>query len=152
MATPAETEPLKAGVGWVAKHWPRTRLAHEGMMLEKINRQNRIVETLARNTMTGDTADVTGWPGNEGDDAMGVNIGDHIHYHQALSEQTETPAAAAAETPLKLSTWLPYLVAAATAIGGYYAGQKTETAVVQPPAVNVDKDAYGIELQHYIPK
>ncbi len=50
---PPEGNAVKQGVDWVAKHWVRVRLAHEGMMLEKIQRQNRIVEVNARNTMTG---------------------------------------------------------------------------------------------------
>ena len=74
---------MKQGVDWVAKHWPRVRLAHEGFMLDKIVRQSRIVEQLAQNSMTGDVENVDAWPGHEGDDDMGVKIGDEIHYHAA---------------------------------------------------------------------
>lgn len=94
--TPAEDKDnaLKRGVDWVAKHWPRVRLGHEGMMLEKIQRQSRCVETLARNTMTGKMGDVTGWPSSGEEEDMGVNIGDHIHYHMpATSSEANGEAA-----------------------------------------------------------
>ena len=93
-----ERTPLQGGVDWVAKHWPRVRLGHEGFMLDKIQRESRIVEQLAKNAMTGKKKDVDVWPGNDGDDAMGVNIGDHIHYHQVLPpEPTPEPVAQAPE-------------------------------------------------------
>ena len=62
-------------------------------MLEKIQRQNRIVEVNARNTMTGKVDDTEGWP-ESGDDSMGVDIGDqiHNHYYPAPPAPIETPA------------------------------------------------------------
>ena len=123
-------------------------------MLDKIARQTRIVETSARNAMTGNMADLSGWPGSEGEDAMGVNIGDHIHYHQTATEPaaTQPPAAVAGDNSQSLlSKALPYLLAVATGVGGYYFAQ--QPSPTQPPAtVSADKDAYGIELQHYIPE
>ena len=128
-------------------------------MLDKIDRQHRIVETLARNTMTGDMKNVAGWPGNEGDDAMGVNIGDHIHYHQAPAQTPASPEITAqpvvsASTKSILFKWLPYLLAVAGATGGYFAGeQQTPTIPPQQPAsVSLDKDIYGITLEHYTPE
>lgn len=144
---PPQTSPLRSGLGWIAKYWPRIRLGHEGLMLEKIARQNRIVETLARNTMSGNMGDVTGWPGNAEEDAMGVNIGDHIHYHKAEPAPASPPVAES-----QLSKWLPYAVAAALAVGGYYLGRQSPTIpVVLRPTPAADKNSYGIELQHYIP-
>jgi len=91
---PTETNAVKAGVDWVAKHWPRVRLGHEAVILNKIERQNRIVETLARNSMTGEMQDTTGWPDSEGDDRMGVKIGDRIENHYHLpAESRETQSA-----------------------------------------------------------
>jgi hypothetical protein len=90
--------PLQNQIDWVAKHWARVRLGHEGVMLDKIHRQARIVEQLAQNQMTGDMGNTDAWPGHEGDDDMGVNIGDHIHYH-APPEQPSEPAAAQPVTP-----------------------------------------------------
>ena len=57
-----DRSPLQRGVDWVAKHWPRLRLGHEGFMLDKIQRQQRCVEVSARNAMTGDNQDTNGWP------------------------------------------------------------------------------------------
>lgn len=89
---PPEGNAVKQGVDWVAKHWVRVRLAHEGMMLEKIQRQNRIVEVNARNTMTGKVDDVTDWPSREGKE-MGVDIGDHItHHHYPAPPPLPSPA------------------------------------------------------------
>jgi len=147
-------DPLEAGVGWVAKHWPRIRLGHEGLMLDKIDRQHRIVETLARNTMTGDMKDVAGWPGNEGDDAMGVNIGDHIHYHQAVEPvaKQQAVAPAATTTPLwqKLLTSAAMLASGAGAGAGvpWLLGAFDRPAVVQPAATAIDTDTqYELSIQ-----
>jgi hypothetical protein len=63
-------------------NWARMRLGHEGMMLEKIQRQNRIVEHLAAQTRDGK---FTGGPVPsvpEGED-MGVSIGNETHNHYA---------------------------------------------------------------------
>lgn len=158
-ATMEEPTPLKAGVGWVAKHWPRVRLAHEGLMVDKIQRQSRIVEQLARNTMTGDNQDVSGWPGHEGDDSMGVNIGDHIHYH-AASEQpapqqppatpaptSAAPAAATPPTEQPKSVWRTWLARTALVAGGLglgaggLAGYNAMTADDENPAVAVEQPA-----------
>lgn len=80
---PPEGNAIKQAVDWAAKHWARVRLAHEGMMLEKIQRQNRIVEVDARNAMTGKVDDVADWPSSEGNE-MGVDIGDTIHNHYSI--------------------------------------------------------------------
>jgi hypothetical protein len=113
---------LKAGVDWVAKHWPRVRLGHEGMMLEKIGRQNRIVEVAARNTMTGKMDDTEGWPSDEEDEDMGVNIGDEIHHHHYPAPPAEAateppPLGGESSTPAKtlLEKAAPYLLAATLA-------------------------------------
>ena len=100
------------------RNWAYTRLGHEGMMLDKIDRQNRIVEVLARNAATGDVGDVRGWP--EGDD-MGVNIGNEIHYHgthaqQASTQSAEAPKPAAPSPAVKL--W-PWALAAAAGLAGF---------------------------------
>ena len=71
-------------------------------MLDKIQRQSRIVEQLAKNTMTGDAENTDDWPGNDGEDAMGVNIGDHVHYHyppQETPTASEPQDAAPSEPP-----------------------------------------------------
>jgi len=66
----------------IKRNWANARLAHEGMMLEKIRRQNRIAELDARNAMTGETENTEGWPQTDGKgDDMGVSIGNENHYH-----------------------------------------------------------------------
>ena len=154
ITTPSPLDPLKSGLGWVAKHWPRIRLGHEGMMLEKIDRQNRIAQTLARNSMTGNMGDVAGWPGDEGDDKMGVSIGDHVHYHQSVEPRppaTVPPATPAPTAESPWSQWLPYIMAAALGAGGYYVGNQ-QTTIQQPTPVVSDREAYGIQLRHYVPE
>jgi hypothetical protein len=54
------------------------RVAHTGMMLEKMNRQNRRVERLEKFAATADVKDLDA-PEDEED--MGVNIGNEYHYH-----------------------------------------------------------------------
>lgn len=130
------------------RNWANARLGHEGMMLEKIMRQNRFVEVSARNAMTGTPGDTNGLPSmsGEGDD-MGVNIGNEIHYH-VTSPQTE-PAAKTGETPLSLMTpslmskAMPYALAAALGLGGIALGmcwQQGSPPPATPGAVDNSKD------------
>lgn len=67
-------------------NWVRTRLGHEGMMLDKILRQNRIVEQLAAQTRDGKFSGGPIPSVPEGED-MGVAIGNetHNHYHGTKS-------------------------------------------------------------------
>jgi len=122
--TTTAPDPLKAGVGWLAKHWPRLRLGHEGFMLEKIQRQARIAEVTARNSMTGRMDDTTGWP-EDGDDGMGVMIGDHIenHYHLPAEQPPKEAApvadsAAEKQEPFLLRKAAPLLMALALGSAG----------------------------------
>jgi len=87
-----EQNGLKAGLEWVGKNWGKLRLAHEGVMVDRVQRVQRIGEVLARNTMTGDLANTSGWPGEKEGDPVGVAIGDSItnnHYYPA--EQPPKP-------------------------------------------------------------
>jgi hypothetical protein len=61
-------------------NWMQTRLAHEGMMLNKILRQNRIVEQLAAQTREGKFSGGQTPSDLEGED-MGVSIGNETHNH-----------------------------------------------------------------------
>jgi hypothetical protein len=140
-----ETNPKTLASDWrnkLLRNWANMRLGHEGMMLDKITRQNRIVEVLARNAATGDVSDVSGWP--EGDD-MGVNIGNEIHYHGGnpapVQPMEKTPAPTASKV-------LPWILAAAAALGG--AGL-TSVLLDREPAVKpsvvapVDFPQYDVE-------
>ena len=116
------------------------RLGHEGMMLDKINRQRRIVENGVRAYQRGETT-VSAEDQAVGED-MGVNVGNTIHYHM---EQPATPPAQPTvpvptaspptpATPAQPSTLqkygLPALIAAlgigGTALG-YWLGNRPTT-------------------------
>lgn len=74
------------------------RVAHMGMMLDKMNRQNRRVERIEKFAATGKLEDLES---PEEDEDMGVNIGNEIHYHYEGGEQQEalTPAPIPAPVP-----------------------------------------------------
>ena len=121
---------LAAGIDWVAKHWPRARLAHEGMMLDKINRQNRIAEIDARNAMTGKHDDTEGWPDQE-DDSMGVDIGDSIvHNHYPPPQAAPQPP----QEPRERSPWIPLAAGAAIAVAAYMGAKWLDKPPPPPPA------------------
>lgn len=110
--------------------WARTRLGHEGMMLEKIQRQNRIVEQLAAQTRDGK---FTGGPvpSVPEDEDMGVSIGNETHNHYAA-------------TPKSLGSLGKLIVAASLLAGGAGAGLlATQLLPSDPPPVppaTVDTD------------
>ena len=114
------------------RHWMQTRLGHEGMMLEKIRRQNRIVEQLAAQTRDGKFSGGAVPSVPEGED-MGVSIGNEVHHHYASEQPARTPA--------KLPGVLGKLAVAASILaGGAGAGVlATQLWPTDPPAV-VDTD------------
>lgn len=140
---------LQKGIDWVGKHWPRVRLAHEGWMLDKIARQQRIVEVTARNTMTGNMKDTSGLPIDEEDDRMGVRIGDEISNHYYGLQRQEGTAAESPPTEDKrslVSKLLPWILAAAIpmsaglgALGAHLRGGSEETPVVTDWALQIEK-------------
>jgi len=92
-------------------------------MLDRINRNQKCVEVLARNAMTGDMQNTKGWPTEEEGDDMGVNIGDHVHYHgpnQAEPKPQKSSLPNQAEPKPQKSSLLPILLlaGAALAVGG----------------------------------
>ena len=118
------------------KHWANVRLGHEAYMLDKIQRQNRIVEVNARNTMTGSNSDdVDGWPEDE---EMGVSIGNTINYSLP---QSAAPQPAASPDRSLASRLLPW-VAAAGLLGttGFGAAAIALLANRLPPPAVVDTD------------
>lgn len=68
------------------RHWMQTRLGHEGMMLEKIQRQSRIVEQLAAQTREGKFSG--GAVASVPEDEMGVSIGNEVHHHYPEAAKT----------------------------------------------------------------
>jgi hypothetical protein len=101
------------------------------MMIDKIERQNRIVEIDARNAMTNEPANIDGWP-DMGEGSMGCRIGDEIHNHHYHSvpppppQQGETQVTEGRELPTAeelpeksfLSKALPYVGMALLGGGG----------------------------------
>lgn len=135
---------------WVNEHLGKTiknhmlvRLGHEGMMLDKIMRQNKIVRDGVRSFQRGETtmgADVAK------EEDMGVNIGNEIHYHggTAAPPATTTPTPSpSAEPTLLQRLGIPALLLA-MGIGGVTLGYwlkgpgndttttTTDTTVIKP--------------------
>lgn len=131
---------LRSSVDWTMKHWTRVRLGHEGVMLERIQRVQRIGEIAARNAVSGKGDDTSGWPGNEEGDKMGVKIGDEIHHHYALPTPEPTPNKASLLSKVALVAALLYLGAGAVAIPLWLAGNsdREKPAIESPPAVDTD--------------
>jgi hypothetical protein len=71
-------------------------LAHEGIMLERMQRTLTNAEKLQRFASTGNTSDLPS-PGDEED--MGVAIGNEIHYHLQGSGNREVPQPLPAPAP-----------------------------------------------------
>jgi len=116
------------------------------MMLNKIERQSRCVEVVARNTMTGKMEDTTGLPINEEGDAMGVRIGDEIvnhYYPQAAPQPDPSPEP---EPKPEFLTWKKLLAGAALAglVGGSIGLGAAElwrrASQPEPPPALVDTD------------
>lgn len=122
------------------------RVAHMGMMLEKVNRQNRRVERIEKFAATGDAKDLNA-PDSEKDEDMGVAIGNEYHYHvqappvAAPAVSTTTPGTTTTTQPTKspLPSFIaPLLLAAAlgTGAGGMalynWFTSKPATTITQP--------------------
>lgn len=141
------------------------RVAHMGMMLDKMQRNQAAAERLQKFAATSDVNDLTA-PAEDQD--MGVQIGNEIHYHQYLGngEATETdepatiPIGGAAEPqpsplwgagPKQLNWWQKGLIGAGALGSGiglaaianeYYHGHP------KPPAV-VDTDTDSVVLTDF---
>lgn len=96
MTAEAPVPPEEVPESWkeeFGRLWLQTRLGHEAMMLDKMQKQNAEVMALAKATRTG----TVGQPdAPEGED-MGVSIGNkEYHYHYANSQTATTSAPTAA--------------------------------------------------------
>lgn len=128
-------EPLQSWIQKITKDWAGVRLAHEAMMLDKINKQNQRVFALADQTMTG-KFEPTAAPPASGDD-VGINVGNeskeyHYHYQMAggAGEQQRPITASPLASVGKL------LAAAGIGVGGLLAYQNwPEQQPAAPPAV-----------------
>lgn len=101
------------------RNWMHTRLAHEGMMLDKIGQQTKRALAVADMARTGNFAAAP-----DGEEDMGVSIGNEVHYHPS-------PGASALG---KLAVGASLLAGGAGA--GVVANQlMRDDAPPQPPAV-----------------
>jgi len=141
---PAWAEKLK-------KNWANTRLAHEGLALERMQRQGALVERLVRKTQDGTLGQSTDEPEDEVDE-MGVAIGNEIHYHYGPSE---SPAPSPqAPTPSKLATAAKLAAIMAGCGSVPLAGVGLHSLLSgpdEPPAVQEaaapDLSGYGVQVE-----
>lgn len=138
-----------------ARNWSLTHLAHRGMMMDKIMRQNKIVENTVKGLQNESGIDTE----NLDEEDMGVNIGNesttkNYYVEQAapapppqLPPQIIMPEPKAPE-PQK-TNWLPASILAAGALTGaglLYSKDNPEPTVppAQPPAVVKPEADYDI--------
>lgn len=118
-----------------AKWWAMLRLGHNGMMLERTQRQLKAAENIADISMKGNTDGVNSlYP----EDDMGVSIGNevHNHYYMGADGATPTPVPAPIIAPTSTTTttntterivqdgktiW-PYVVGTAALVSSLFGG------------------------------
>jgi hypothetical protein len=126
------------------------------MMLEKIQRQNRIVEIDARNAMTGKVGDVTDFPSSKGKgNEMGVDIGDTIHNYYPPAPPEPPPAVAVQPKSRVLKRLAKAAIAAALVGSGVGAGAAIPFLLgmfdKNPPPAAVDYTDGYMEVEKYVP-
>lgn len=143
-SNPAEFDHETVGHGVLRKKDLRMmgllRIGHEGVMMDKINRQNRIVEDSVKGLQKEAGYETSQDPSNEdGEEDMGVSIGNETrtehHYHYEQPKTEEKPVAEENKT----SKWLmPAAILGAGALTG--AGIYASKEPSNPPAVVVPDD------------
>lgn len=89
------------GLNWIRRQWANVRLGHEAVMVDRIQRVQRIGEIAARNAVSGKTGDITDWPGSAKGEEMGVDIGDKVvHHHYYGKAKSSRNGEAVKETPV----------------------------------------------------
>lgn len=124
----------------ILEQWAQLRMGHEGMMLDKIQRQNRIVEDTvkAQQQQAGYESTV------DGDDEMGVSIGNKTYNIQPVPQQPQVIQAPTAQKPdliSKIATPLAVMAAGAMTGGGAWFGLAGSQAV--PAAVGSFTEVTG---------
>jgi len=145
---PTTDQPTENKWDKLLRYWGYARLGHEGMMLDKVQRQTRIVELLARNAATGKVDDVSGWPGEGCGDDMGVSIGNEIHYHSSNGASRQ-PSPQPAEQPKK--NWLLPL-ALAGALGTGAAIPLAMDAMRSDPAEPAEIEFPQYDVEKWVPE
>lgn len=140
------------------ENWMNSRLAHEGLMLEEVQRRNRATHAMAKFAATADVAQLVkdlSPDATEGDD-VGVSIGNKTFiYHTAQAAQANTTTQAPEAAPLAASNTTNTLgkLAAAGALlgaGGLgavgaglaidYLTKPDPAPIVQPVQPGIDTD------------
>jgi hypothetical protein len=139
-----------AGEAWqeqFKRQWMQLKMGFEGMMLDKIMRQNQIARDIAQRTADG----TLGQPlpkGESVEDDMGIRIGDeqHTHYHT-------TPQATQGSALSKVALGASLLSTGGMAgvLGAMLMNEPTPVVVEpSPPAIvqpSADSDTkYGLEV------
>ena len=111
------------------RNWALTRLGHEGMMLEKIYRQNRVVEKSATQGVGSENSGVSSELTKEDEEGMGVSIGNEHHYHNVQPDNGDA------------KNNLPMLLGAGLIGAGLYFGLKDKESPPiddKPPAATTE--------------
>lgn len=126
------------------ENWANVRLAHEGVMVDKVQRASRIVEWLAKHAADG-KYDASDFPADD----MGVSIGNKIYVTQPGTDQTSTQPAVQQPESSKPSI-VSHLVgpaigavtlAAGLGLGSWLLRDKPEpTTQPMPVASDADRD------------
>jgi len=135
MDTTAEPIPERSDVAKAVRHVFNRHLAHEGIMLSRVLRQQRNEEKLKKFAATGDTKDLA----TPGEDDMGVNIGNEYHVHNVMPEQKTTTTPSAIGTSIGSRLW-PLVLGAALAGGSTGLGWVLAKWNAPPTAPVVDTD------------
>jgi hypothetical protein len=135
--------------------WMETRLAHEAMTLEKLQRQSGLVDRLVRKTQDGTLGKPTGEPQEFAEAAtMGVMIGNEIHHHYEPGAPSKTATGPAADTPLWKKAAALAAIMAATGGGGAALSTYLMQPDEEPPAIGQPVEfpvppGYGVEVEKF---
>lgn len=129
----AEPIPKRSDTTKAVRNVFNRHLAHEGIMLDRMQRQLLNSEKLQRFAATGNTDDLPK-PGE--DDEMGVNIGNEYHLHQIMQPQQPTTQT----TENAASKLWPIVLSTALACGGTSLGYSIAGWINKPAPAGVDTD------------
>lgn len=136
----AEPIPKRSDERKLARVAALLRIGHEGLVLDKIQRQAAHVMKLAQWTASGSEDGMQ----SDAEDDMGCNIGNENHYHIEMKQ-----AASCGMGWLK--KLLPIALCAVTGFGGAWAYLKyfapVAEAIIQQPADPIDIPDWRIGLQ-----
>lgn len=124
-------------------NWADTRLAHEAVALESLQRKDTLVQRLVRKTQNGTLGKETVEPEDAED--MGVAVGNQTHNHYYAADSPPKPPTGVL-TKAAIGAALLASGAGAALTGAWALG-----AFDSPPAVEVEVDAepqyWGIEVE-----